>query len=87
MSPIDHLKIQAAFQKYTDNAVSKTINLSEDATLEDVEKIYLAAHNLKLKGITIYRYGSKAGQVLRREEFYDHETVDDTGCFKNICIA
>lgn len=87
MNPSDHLKIQSAFQEYTDNAVSKTINLPESATLEDVEKIYLAAYNLKLKGITIYRYGTKAGQVLTKES-YEKEIADTTGsCFKNICIA
>jgi len=88
INPMDHLKIQAAFQEYTDNAVSKTINLPESATLEDVEKIYLAAYDLKLKGITIYRYGTKTGQVLTREELYEKEIADTTGsCFRNICIA
>ena len=64
IAPEWHVKMQAAFQKYVDNAVSKTVNLPPDATVEDVRKIYWLAHKLKCKGITIYRYGSKKEQVL-----------------------
>ena len=56
--------MQSSFQKYTDNAVSKTINLSENTAPDDVGNAYLLAHQLKCKGITVYRYGSKPDQVL-----------------------
>lgn len=64
IEPMQHLRVQAAFQRYTDNSVSKTINLPAKATLQDVRDIYLAAYRMKLKGITVYRYGSKEKQVL-----------------------
>ena len=64
IKPEAHIKMQAAFQKYTDNAVSKTVNLPHDASLEDVRFIYDQAFKTKCKGVTIYRDGSKDNQVL-----------------------
>lgn len=59
-----HVRMQAAFQKYVDNGISKTVTLPKDATVEDAEKIFLMAHELGCKGISIYRYGSREGQVI-----------------------
>jgi ribonucleoside-diphosphate reductase alpha chain len=64
IDPIWHIKTQSAFQKYTENAVSKTINLRHDTTVDEVKKAYLMAWELNCKGITVFRDGSKDAQVL-----------------------
>ena len=85
ISPEWHLKMQAAFQKYVDSSISKTINLPNDADIETVEKIYMWAWKNKLKGITIYRDGSKDNQPLNKikeeakKEEYKKLTSDPFG--------
>jgi ribonucleoside-diphosphate reductase alpha chain len=64
ISPEWHVKMQAAFQKFTDSAVSKTVNFPHDATPEDIAKVYMLAYQEGLKGITIYRDRSRESQVL-----------------------
>jgi ribonucleoside-diphosphate reductase alpha chain len=64
IKPEQHVKMQAAFQKYTDNAVSKTVNLPYNATKKDIEKVFMLAYKLGCKGLTVYRDKSRKEQVI-----------------------
>jgi len=66
--PVDHLKMQEVFQEFVDSAVSKTINFPNAATKEDIANAYITAFDMKIKGITIYRDGCRAVQVLNKEK-------------------
>jgi ribonucleoside-diphosphate reductase alpha chain len=64
IAPDHHVRMQAAFQKHVDNAVSKTVNLPENATVDEIARVFSLAHDLGCKGITVYRYRSRPDQIL-----------------------
>jgi len=84
--PERHLQVQAAFQRHTDNSVSKTVNLPEETEPEEVAALYRRAWEEGLKGVTVYRFGSKRSQVVQMgagEEAHEYEhraECDPTEC-------
>ncbi|HET9876195.1 MAG TPA: adenosylcobalamin-dependent ribonucleoside-diphosphate reductase [Mycobacterium sp.] len=89
IAPEWHLRMQAAVQRHVDAAVSKTVNLPTTASVDDVRAIYLAAWRAKVKGITVYRYGSRAGQVLTfaapEQTVPSADTAFSGGCVGRVC--
>ncbi len=83
IEPEWHLKMQAAFQHYTDNAVSKTVNLPHKATQKDIASIYWSAYELGCKGVTVYRDGCRSEQVLSTKQTGEARRAAETGMVRD----
>lgn len=87
ITPREHVNMLSAFQKYTDNAVSKTINLSNSATVDDVLSVFYQASEMNCKGITVYRDGSRDVQVLNVGKSQTSEQVNKQTSKKNVLAS
>lgn len=76
IKPIDRIKMQAIWQKYIDASISSTVNLPEDASIEDVAEIYMNAHKYGLKGITVFRSGCRRAAILTTENKEESTTQE-----------
>lgn len=77
LSPEDHIRVQAAIQKYVDASISKTVNAPQNHTVDDVKKLYTLAYKLGCKGVTYMREGSRPGVLERKKEPKEKETKDN----------
>jgi ribonucleoside-diphosphate reductase alpha chain len=81
LTPMDHLVMQAAVQKWTDSSISKTVNLPEDISFEDFQEVYLSAYHMGCKGCTTYRPNEITGSVLSVDKPKEETPMEEPGTF------